>query len=488
MKWIGPAAAASLVAVAAHAEAPGVADPGFEQVLPDGTPMSWFVQHGPGTQSFTGGKGRHGKGGRLRVSGGPTAIGSVAQAIDPAPYRGKLVRLSISFRAAAPAQAGPFLTILRPDPYKIGFVEDDSSRPAPVGKWQQTTITGRVAQDATAIWIGVKAVGEADVTIDDVRLEQPRGRGRPPSPQALAYLDRAIAILRAHHINRAKADWPRLIADAHLEIAGAKTPADTYSAIRDLIAELGVRHSFFMPPPSQAQIDAAAKAGPTGVVAGAQMPTSALLDGRVGVVRLPALETFSPGGAERATTYPAILRAALEQFDKAPLCGWIIDLRNDGGGNMWPMLAGLDPLLGASPFGFFVGTDGTAQPWVRTASGIVPAASQPGTPAAPAFTLTHAAAPLAVLIGPGTTSSGEMAALALIGRPGVRTFGGNSGGFLSGNAVLPLPDGAHIAVTEVLVRDRTGKDYADAIRPDVPTDADAAEPAARAWIEQQCSK
>jgi len=488
VRHIGVAAAASLVAMAVHAQTPGIANPSFEELRPDGTPTSWFAPPGPGTQSFTSGKGRHGKGGRLRVSGGPAAMGTVVQNIDPAPYRGKLVRLRVKVRAAAPAQAGPFLTILRPEPYRFGFAEDHSSRPAPVGQWREAAITGRVAQDATAIWIGVKAVGDADITIDEVRLEEPHGHGEPPSPQALAYLDQAIAILRAHHINSAKADWPRLITEAHAEIAGAKTPADTYFVIRDLIDQLGVRHTFLMPPPSPAQIDAAAKAGPSGVVAGTEMPSSALVDGRVGVVRLPSLDTFAPGGAERARTYPAMLRAALEQLDKAPLCGWIVDLRNNSGGNMWPMLAGVDPLLGNSPFGFFVTTGGATQSWVRTPSGIVAVSAQNTPPVAPAFALTHAAAPLAVLIGPRTSSSGEMTALALIGRAGVRTFGGNSSGFLSGNLVLPLPDGANIAVTEVLVRDRTGKDYPEMIHPDVPSDPDAAEAAATAWIVQQCGK
>jgi hypothetical protein len=482
------AIAALAITVGAHAAPQRVANPGFEQLLPDGTPRFWFLQHGPGSQSFSSGKGRHGKAGRLRVSGGPTAIGSIAQEIDPTPYRGKLVQLKVTFRAAAPAQAGPFLTILRPDPYKVGFAEDDSSQPAPVGKWHEAAIIGRVAQDATAIWIGVKAVGDADVTIDDVRLDEPRGRGKPASAQALAYLDQAIAILRSHHINSAKADWPRLISEARAEIAGAKTPADTYSAIHDLIGELGEKHTVFIPPPSEAQIDAAAKAGPSGVVAGTEMPTSTLDDGRVGVVRLPGLDAISPGGAERAKTYPQLLRTSLEKLDKAPLCGWIVDLRNDTGGNMWPMLAGLDPLLGSSPFGYFVSSHGTEQPWIRTANGIAPMAAQPGLPALPSFALTHAAAPLAVLIGPRTASSGEMTALALIGRPGVRTFGGDSAGFLSGNIVLPLSDGGHIAVTEVLVRDRTGKAYSDSIHPDVPTAPEAAERAASTWIEQQCGK
>jgi C-terminal processing protease CtpA/Prc len=68
----------------------------------------------------------------------------------------------------------------------------------------------------------------------------------------------------------------------------------------------------------------------------------------------------------------------------------------------------------------------------------------------------------------------------------VRSFGANSAGFLSGNIVLPLPDGAHLAITEVLVQDRTGKDYSETIQPDVPA-ADA-EQAARGWIARQCGR
>ena len=309
----------------------------------------------------------------------------------------------------------------------------------------------------------------------------------PPSAEAATYLDQAIALLRAHHINSAKADWPRLIAHANAEIAGARTPADTYPAIRHLIADLGVRHSFFMPPPTQAQIDAAAKAGPTGVVAGTAMPTSALLDGRVGVVRLPELNTLSPGGPERGRTYQQVLRAALQGLDQAPLCGWIIDLRDDGGGNMWPMLTGLDPLLGTGPFGFFVSPQGSV-PWLRTSRGIISSMPWESVAPPPSFALVHAAAPLAVLIGPGTASSGEMTALALIGRPGVRVFGAPSAGFTSGNAPFPMPDGALLTVTVSFVADRLHKIHeGEPIEPDVATGT-GADDVAKAWIEQQCDK
>jgi len=487
MKRVALAVAVSLIAVAANAETQGAANPGFEQLQSDGTPAAWLSLRGPGMQSFTSTKGRHGKGGRLRVSGGAVAIGSVAQKIDAAPYRGKLVRLTATFRTAATAQVGPFLTILRPTPYMVGFAEDDSMRPARPGKWQQETITGRVAQDATAIWIGVKVVGDADVTIDDVRLEEPSGHGKPPTPVALAYLDQAIAILRAHHINSANADWPRLISEAHAEIAGAKTSADTYSAIADLIEALGERHSFLQPPPSQAQIDAAAHPRANGVPQGVELPSETLLDGRVGVVRMPGLNLYAPGGARSAEVYQETLRAALLQLDKAPLCGWIVDLRNNTGGDMWPMLNGLDPLLGSAPFGYVVDKGGKTA-WERVGGriGVGQVVSDPQAP--PAFVLRHASTPVGILLGPRTASSGEITALALIGRPRVRTFGAPSAGFLSANIVVPMSDGANLAVTTSLIADRSGAVYSGTIQPDVVTDPDFAEAAAKTWIEQQCVK
>ena len=40
--------------------------------------------------------------------------------------------------------------------------------------------------------------------------------------------------------------------------------------------------------------------------------------------------------------------------DRPGLIGWIVDLRTDGGGNMWPMMAGLGPILGEGIMGWIV--------------------------------------------------------------------------------------------------------------------------------------
>jgi len=49
------------------------------------------------------------------------------------------------------------------------------------------------------------------------------------------------------------------------------------------------------------------------------------------------------------------------RLEAAHPTGWIIDLRGNGGGNMWPMLAGIGFVLGDGPAGSFVLLDGSVQ-------------------------------------------------------------------------------------------------------------------------------
>jgi carboxyl-terminal processing protease len=150
------------------------------------------------------------------------------------------------------------------------------------------------------------------------------------------------------------------------------------------------------------------------------------------------------------------------------------------------MLQGLDPLLGSSPFGYFVAKGGQTTPWTRTAKGILPM-PQPSNEAQPAFRLDSEEAPVAVLIGP-RASSGEMVELAFVGRAGMRTFGMPSAGFTTANVPYPLSDGAYLVITETTVRDRTGRDHDGAIIPDRLIGPAAAEIAAMEWLTTKCQQ
>ncbi len=44
----------------------------------------------------------------------------------------------------------------------------------------------------------------------------------------------------------------------------------------------------------------------------------------------------------------------IAEQDSKNLLGWIVDLRWNSGGNMWPMIAGIGPLLGNGTYGYFI--------------------------------------------------------------------------------------------------------------------------------------
>ncbi len=86
-------------------------------------------------------------------------------------------------------------------------------------------------------------------------------------------------------------------------------------------------------------------------------PEGHLLDGGLGYLDLP---TMSYGGAE-ATQYAHIAQTVIRDADQATTCGWVVDLRRNMGGNMWPMLAGVGPILGEGEAGAIVFADGPTQ-------------------------------------------------------------------------------------------------------------------------------
>jgi carboxyl-terminal processing protease len=276
------------------------------------------------------------------------------------------------------------------------------------------------------------------------------------SPEAEAYLDRALDILQQQHMNRDKVDWPAVRAKAHDIAAGALAPKDTYRAIWSAISALGERHTLLIParPPGSPNIPPR------------QAPTGRISDG-IAVLALPSLLMHPGDPGDTGAPYKKTLRDLIVSADAAGACGWIIDLRGHSGGNMWPGVLGLSPLLGAGPLGAFV-KDGRPTPW--------PVDPRPGQ------TVGRPDAPIAVLIGPRTASAGEDIAVAFAGRPNTRFFGQPTAGFTSINTSVLLSDNAVLAVTTGYVADRAGRTYQGPIRPDAVTALDDAENEARAWL------
>lgn len=137
---------------------------------------------------------------------------------------------------------------------------------------------------------------------------------------------------------------------------------------------------------------------------------------------------------------------------------------------MWPMIAGLGPLLGESDnLGQFFATSGHSV-WAYR-DGVASEVEDTGEQAAypridgTPYKMKNSPA-VAVLIDNWTGSSGESVAIALRGRPRTRFFGEHTQGVSTENEVFKLSDGATMWLTIGVGADRTGKQYLNGLDPD----------------------
>jgi C-terminal processing protease CtpA/Prc len=285
------------------------------------------------------------------------------------------------------------------------------------------------------------------------------------SPEAQEYLERALSIMESQSLNSATIDWALVRANAYAAAAGARSSRDTYPAIRLALRALGDNHSFFREPTS---------AGPASTVLSSSYtrPTSHRIDDQIAYIHVPAF------AAANTTAFAAAIQSAIREADAPAVCGWIVDLRGNGGGNMWPMLQGLRPILGSETPGYFLSPSGSLTPWVID-----------GT-ATEQYVLYNPTPPVAVLHDRRTGSSGEAVVIAFRGRARTRTFGEGTSGLSTANRSIPLSDGAMMFLTVAVFVDRLLRKYGAVIEPDEP--ASPMSPGGipvnvTEWLEEQLS-
>ena len=299
------------------------------------------------------------------------------------------------------------------------------------------------------------------------------------SSAARDYLDHALDLLEQQSIDGDTVDWSSVRADALRVARKAQTTEDTYKAINLAIDRLHDPHTFLLTR-EQSETSLASPTPPNGSPTGRMLPTGARSP-KIAMVEVPA---FS-GTDAAAAIYARTGAAAIRDLDHARPCGWIVDLREDTGGNMAPMLVTLAPLLVGPEIASFINRDGTRLPVLLNDGHLSGAGAGQWPIASNSYRLSHAGSPVAILTGPRTASAGEITMIAFRGQPGTRTFGQPTAGFASGNTASTLSDGATLIITTAKDADRSGQVFANLtpVPPDEPVvGADATVAAATKWL------
>lgn len=298
------------------------------------------------------------------------------------------------------------------------------------------------------------------------------------------YLDHALELMQANAVYIPAIGWHAVIDEAHKMAAGAKIPADTYGAIVYALGQLqqaGDVHTGFVNA-----FTAKLQAHGGTAIGGATLtppPSVSLVKHKLGLIALPAIGSryTSPNAHRYASS--ALARIDSLQAQDRP-CGWIVDLRQDTGGDDAPMLMTVGAILGDGRLvGFTDKKDHTD--WMSYRDN---ALFQGGlTIRAPVNVATFTPAPaVAVLTGPMTASAGEVVAVAFRGRAYTKSFGAPTAGATTAPQIYRLADGAEMHFAVVWYVDNHGNVYKHAVKPDVTfldsAPASTVQRAAEGWL------
>ncbi|GMQ31880.1 hypothetical protein Ataiwa_01520 [Algoriphagus taiwanensis] len=156
----------------------------------------------------------------------------------------------------------------------------------------------------------------------------------------------------------------------------------------------------------------------------------------------------------------SLQRSILYLYHQQPK-GWIIDLRNNSGGWIYPMLAGLGPILGSGTKAFEMSGNQVLEEYYFYKD------STDYLLLADSIWFFEEQLPLAVLVSEKTGSAGELLTLSFRGNPNTTIIGTPTAGFSTGLKGFLMPDGTQICVTNGVMVDRNKKGDGGRIIPDI---------------------
>lgn len=302
---------------------------------------------------------------------------------------------------------------------------------------------------------------------------------------AYAILEDALDLMQKSSLGKPAISWDSLRANARQQLITASTGKDAYPVINWCATQAKLNHSFMMSRTNAsvyANDSAALKRKPALREVTGRIWADNAAEG-IGYISIPCISTTDPGYCQLLADS---LQCLIRKLSDRGAINWIVDLRDNKGGNCWPMLAGMGPLLGNGICGWFVWPDKKSS--IRYEGGTAFHNQTAMCTVRSAFLLPDEKKKnIVVLTGPNTSSAGEILALAFRGISNVRFMGEPTAGLTTGNATYTMIDGSVLVLSVCREADRNGNLLEGKLQPDdkiTPSRTeDAARLAAVMWLQ-----
>ena len=327
-------------------------------------------------------------------------------------------------------------------------------------------------------------------------FSQARPAPIPPHPDTLdpscrqkaeQLLDEVLGFMEKNYYRKDEVSWTSLAARAKEQLRAAGSCDDAYSSISWCFKQLNEPHSFIMAPDKAARYtgDDAPSPSPADLSDLVGEIKGEWLEDSIAYLTIPWISTTDSLICEHIADS---LQAVIARLDSRNISRWIIDLRQNSGGNCWPMLAGIGPLLGDGIYGYFVGSGERIPIAYYDGSAFQGRHIRCQVSEDHGYRTRSTRKSIVVLTGRRTISAGEIVALAFKGRQQTCLIGQPTAGLTTANATYSLSDRSMLVLTVCPEADRTGQICAGSIQPDQLVAAnivsdDPARTAALTWLQ-----
>jgi carboxyl-terminal processing protease len=298
----------------------------------------------------------------------------------------------------------------------------------------------------------VKAQSQSPVIVDSVK----------------SYLDQSLNIIEANALNSKKVNWKKLRENVYDRASGAKRYEDVLSIYPYIFEQIDDHHGSLKYKNKTYSWDKTDGASVNNTIRAATKKYSSVRSEKIGkdigYILIPGNNDFR---GQHMDSISRVIKNAIAKINDKNIKGWIIDLRINTGGNMYPMIAGLTEFLGEGRVGGFITS--THEPdgdWIIK-DGTFYVDSVKVTPIKYGGYPIKRDAPIAILISGNTASSGEMLAITTIGRFKSILIGEQTGGYTTTNLGFKLNEYSGLNLAVDYASDRNGKVYPKNINPDI---------------------
>lgn len=283
------------------------------------------------------------------------------------------------------------------------------------------------------------------------------------------YIDKTLVLIHDNALNRDKIDWNSLQTEVYNKTKDAENIQAALSVYPYLFEKIEDHHGWLSyknknyrwNKSSQRINNETVKNG----VKKYGKVEAVLINKNIGYLRIPGNSDFS---TKKMDSIAANIVDEIDKINSVKIKGWIIDLRLNTGGNMYPMIAGISDLIGDNEkIGGFVTSDKKSEGVWILKNGNVYIDDNQVLNRRKLKTPVTKQLPVAVLISGFTASSGEMTAISLIGRNKTKLFGEDSAGYTTTNQGFKVDENSGLNLAIGYVVDRTGKIYIENVKPDV---------------------